>query len=186
MSTDPADASAGSTGVPADSAGLSAGSAGAPAGPADPPGFELPLRLFLGFRTLIDEVHAELARQGHPDLRPMHGFVLQAVGLDGTTAVDLGRSLGVSKQAAGKTIDFLEQLGYLQRATDPRDARRKIVRLTDRALDALARSAAIFDDLRARWAQILGRDRLRALEDDLRKVTDSDIFRLDVPGWFGG
>ena len=178
--------------MPAGSAGASAGPAGASAGPAeapsrsaDPPGFELPLRLFMGFRTLIDEVHAELSRQGHPDLRPMHGFVLQAVGLDGTTAVDLGRSLGVSKQAAGKTIDFLEQLGYLQRSADPRDARRKIVRLTDRALDALARSAATFDDLRARWAQILGPDRLRALEDDLRRVTDSDVFRLDVPGWFG-
>jgi DNA-binding MarR family transcriptional regulator len=172
--------------VPGGSAGVPASSAGVPGGSADPPGFELPLRLFLGFRTLIDEVHAELARQGHPDLRPMHGFVLQAVGLDGTTAVDLGRRLGVSKQAAGKTIDFLEQLGYLQRAADPRDARRKTVRLTDRALDALARSAATFDDLRARWAQVLGPDRLRALEDDLRKVTDSDLFRLDVPGWFGG
>jgi DNA-binding MarR family transcriptional regulator len=156
-----------------------------PAGAADPPGFELPLRLFLGFRTLIDGVHAELARQGHPDLRPMHGFVLQAVGLDGTTAVDLGRRLGVSKQAAGKTIDHLEQLGYLQRAADPGDARRKIVRLTDRALDALARSAASFDEQRARWAAVLGRDRLRAMEDDLRQVTDSDILRLDVPGWFG-
>jgi DNA-binding MarR family transcriptional regulator len=155
------------------------------AGAADPPGFELPLRLFLGFRTLIDGVHAELARQGHPDLRPMHGFVLQAVGLDGTTAVDLGRRLGVSKQAAGKTIDHLEQLGYLQRAADPGDARRKIVRLTDRALDALARSAASFDEQRARWAAVLGRDRLRAMEDDLRQVTDSDLFRLDVPGWFG-
>jgi DNA-binding MarR family transcriptional regulator len=112
--------------------------------------------------------------------------VLQAVGLDGTTAAGLGRRLGISKQAAGKTIDTLEQLGYLQRAADPADARRKIVRLTGQALDALARSAAIFDDLRARWAQILGPGRLRALEDDLRKVTDADVFRLDVPGWFGG
>jgi DNA-binding MarR family transcriptional regulator len=159
--------------------------ADARAAAADPPGFELPLRLFLGFRTLIDEVHTELARHGHPDLRPMHGFVLQAVGLDGTTAVDLGRRLGVSKQAAGKTIDHLEQLGYLQRAADPRDARRKIVRLTGRALDALARSAASFDEQRARWAQVLGPDRLRAMESDLRQVTDSDVFRLDVPGWFG-
>jgi DNA-binding MarR family transcriptional regulator len=153
---------------------------------ADPPGFELPLRLFLGFRTLIDGVHAELARQGHPHLRPMHGFVLQAVGLDGTTAAGLGRRLGISKQAAGKTVDALEQLGYLQRAADPADARRKIVRLTPQALDALARSAAIFDDLRARWAQALGPGRLRALEDDLRTVTGEDVFRLDVPGWFGG
>ncbi len=156
-----------------------------PASP-DPPGFELPLRLFMGFRVLIDEVHAELARQGHPHLRPMHGFVLQAVGPDGTTAADLGRRLGISKQAAGKTIDGLERLGYLSRGTDPADARRKTVRLTGSAVDALARSAAIFDALRARWARALGPDRLRALEQDLRTLTPGDVFRLDVPGWFGG
>jgi DNA-binding MarR family transcriptional regulator len=151
----------------------------------DPPGFELPLRLFLGFRTLIDELHAELARQGHPDMRPMHGFVFQAIGPGGTTAADLGRRLGISKQAAGKTIDALEQLGYLERGPDPDDARRRVVRLTGRAVDALERSARIFDGLRARWAEVIGPERLRAMEADLRKVTPSEMFRLDVPGWFG-
>jgi DNA-binding MarR family transcriptional regulator len=152
----------------------------------DGPGFELPLRLLLAFRVLIDDVHAELARQGHPDLRPMHGFVLQAIGPDGTTAAELGRRLGISKQAAGKTIDALEQLGYLERGPDPADARRKVVRLTGRAVDALELSARTFDDLRARWAEVLGPARLRALEADLRVVTPPDLWRLDVPGWFAG
>jgi len=152
----------------------------------DPPGFELPLRLLLAFRVLIDELHAELARQGHPDTRPMHGFVFQAIGPDGTTAAELGRRLGISKQAAGKTIDSLERLGYTERGPDPRDARRKVVRLTDRAVDVLERSARIFDDLRARWAEIIGAERLRAMEADLRQVTPPDLWRLDVPGWFGG
>lgn len=158
--------------------------AGPPA-PADPPGWELPLRLFLGFRTLIDDLHAELARQGHPDVRPMHGFVLQAVGPEGTTAAELGRRLGVSKQAAGKTVDVLERLGYLERGSDPRDARRKVVRLTPRGTDCLLRSARIFEDLRAGWERALGAERLRALEEDLRRVTPREVFRLDVPGWFG-
>ncbi|MBX6356677.1 MAG: winged helix-turn-helix transcriptional regulator [Micromonosporaceae bacterium] len=152
---------------------------------SDPPGYLLPLRLFLGFRVLIDELHAQLARQGHPDVRPMHGFVLQAIGAGGTTAAELGRRLGISKQAAGKTIDSLEQIGYVEREPDPRDARRRIVRLTARGIDCLARSARIFDDLRARWAAVLGEERLRALEADLRKVTPSGAFPLDVPGWFG-
>lgn len=152
----------------------------------DPPGFELPLRLFLGFRTMIDDLHAELSRQGHPDMRPMYGFVLQAIGQRGTTAADLGRTLGVSKQAAGKTIDNLERLGYVHRVSDPHDARRKTVRLTDRGVDCLTRSARIFEDLRARWAKTLGQDRLRALESDLRQVTPANLFHLDVPGWFTG
>ncbi|WP_344856848.1 MarR family winged helix-turn-helix transcriptional regulator [Planomonospora alba] len=153
---------------------------------SDPPGFELPLRLFLAFRVLIDELHAELARQGHPDARPMHGFVLQAIMRGGDTAVELGRTLGVSKQAAGKTVETLERLGYVERAVDPRDTRRRVVRLTARGFDMLERSARIFDDLRGRWAAELGEERLRALEADLRRVTPPDVFRLDVPGWFGG
>ncbi len=151
----------------------------------DPPGFELPLRLLQGFRALVDGLHAELAKQGHPDLRPVHGFVMQAVGPDGVSAVELGRRLGVSKQAAAKHIAALEGLGYLRRDVDPHDARSKIVRLTDRGTDCLARSARIFDDLRGRWADMLGAERLRALEDDLRAVTADGVLRVDAPGWWG-
>lgn len=148
-------------------------------------GFELPLLLFAGFRSLIDQLHAELAEQGHPDVRPAYGFAMQAIGPDGATASELGRRLGISKQAAGKTADRLEKLGYVERADDPGDARRKLLRLTDRGVDALARSAAIFDDLRARWAESLGANRLRDLETGLREMTPNSSFRLDAPGWFG-
>ncbi|MFU8854549.1 MarR family winged helix-turn-helix transcriptional regulator [Micromonospora sp. SL1-18] len=152
----------------------------------DRPGFALPLLLLAGFRTLIDDLHAELARQGHPDLRPAHGFVLQAVGPTGTTASDLGQRLGVSKQAAGKTVDRLVALGYLERADDPADARRKLVRLTAHGRDGLRRSAVVFDQLRDRWVAELGADRVAALEDDLHRMAPAEVFRLDVPGWFGG
>jgi DNA-binding MarR family transcriptional regulator len=152
----------------------------------DPPGFELPLRLLLGFRTLIDALHAELERDGHVDLRPVHGFVLQAVGPAGATAVELGRRLGVTKQAAAKHVEFLEARGYVERTTDPTDARRKPVRMTARGAHFLDRSAEIFEHLRADWAARLGEERLRALEADLRAVTPAAAFRLDLPGWFGG
>ncbi|MCO5993232.1 MarR family winged helix-turn-helix transcriptional regulator [Actinoallomurus rhizosphaericola] len=155
---------------------------------SDLQGFELPLRLLLGFRVLIDELHEELARQGHPQMRPMHGFVFQAImragGPYGTTAADLGRALGVSKQAAGKTIDMLEGLGYLRPGHDPGDARRKTYTLTPHAYDALERSERIFERLRDQWADTLGEDRLRAMVEDLRKVTPPDVFRLDTPQWF--
>ncbi|MBO4142341.1 winged helix-turn-helix transcriptional regulator [Micromonospora tulbaghiae] len=152
----------------------------------DRPGFALPLLLLAGFRTLVDDLHAELARQGHPELRPAHGFVLQAIGPAGTTASDLGQRLGVSKQAAGKTVDRLVALGYLERVDDPADARRKLVRMTAKGRDGLHRSAVVFDELRDRWAATLGADRVDAIEDDLRRMVPADVFRLDVPGWFGG
>ncbi len=145
------------------------------------PGFELPLLLLAGFRTLIDELHAELARQGHPDVRPAHGFAMQAIGPNGTSATEVGRRLGVSKQAAGKTIDRLADLGYAERIDDPADGRRKLVRLTPRGLDALARSAAIFDTLRTHWAETLGPARLADLEDALRAMTPFP--GLDTVSW---
>jgi len=148
-------------------------------------GFELPLLLFGGFRSVIDELHAELARRGHPDLRPAHGFALQAIGVRGATATEAGRRLGISKQAAGKTIERLEELGYVHKAGDDQDRRRKLVRITPRGLDTLAMSAMIFDDIRSRWASVLGPDRLSALEADLRMMVPGETFRLDVPGWFG-
>ncbi|MFD7610351.1 MarR family winged helix-turn-helix transcriptional regulator [Streptomyces sp. NPDC059828] len=152
-------------------------------------GYELPLLLFAGFRTLIDRLHAELARQGHPDLRPVHGFALQAIAAPGAghpTASEVGRRLGVSKQAAGKTIDRLVALGYAERTDDPADARRKTIRLTAHGVDALTRSAAVFDELHAEWARTLGAGRLGQLEDGLRAVVAADSFRLDAASWFGG
>ncbi|WP_055590784.1 MarR family winged helix-turn-helix transcriptional regulator [Streptacidiphilus griseoplanus] len=148
-------------------------------------GWELPLLLFAGFRSLIDELHAELARQGHPEVRPAYGFAMQAIGRGCTTATELGRSLGISKQAAGKTVDRLEALGYAERVDDPADARRKQLRLTARGIDSLTRSAAIFEELQARWARTLGAERLFALKADLRTMNPAAGFPLDVPGWFG-
>lgn len=149
------------------------------------PGYELPLRLLAGFRVLIDDLHAELGQRGHAGLRPLHGFVLQAIGPHGTTAAELGRRLGVTKQAAGKTVDTLHQLGYVIRVPDSVDQRQKTVVLTDRGVDALLQSAQIFDELRARWVAELGADRLSALEDDLATVTGAAVIPLDMPGWLG-
>ncbi|WP_372453712.1 MarR family winged helix-turn-helix transcriptional regulator [Pseudonocardia abyssalis] len=145
---------------------------------------DLPLLLLQGFRVLIDGLHAELARHGHPDVRPVHGFVLQAVA-DGCTAVELGRRLGVTKQAAAKHVEVLEGLGYLRRVPDPHDARARIVRRTVRGEDCLARSARILGDLREGWVKVLGPDRVHALEHDLRAVTADAPLRVDVPGWLG-
>lgn len=149
------------------------------------PGHGLPLLLLRAFQELIDELHARLEQEGFPDVRPTHGFVLQAVGPLGTTAVGLGRALGVSKQAAGKTVAGLEAQGYLERGTDPSDSRRKLVRLTPRGAELLDRSAAVLDDLRVRWAEELGEQRLRDLEDALTAVTSGPVLRLDTPAWFG-
>lgn len=163
---------------------MSIKASGTSAGDSGGDGFRLPLLLFSGFRTLVDELHAELARHGHPDLRPAHGFALQAIGVGGATASELGRRLGVSKQAAGKTVDRLEARGYVARVADDADARRKHVRLTGQGIEVLRLSAAIFDRLRAQWASTLGEDRLHDLESALRTMLPTDHVPLDAGSWF--
>ncbi len=151
---------------------------------SSPPGFELPLLLLGGFRVLIDRLHAELGRRGYPDMRPAHGFVMQAIGPAGATGTELGQRLGVSKQAAGKTVDRLVALGYAERGDDAGDGRRKLIRLTPRGIDSLIESARVFDDLRAEWVVTLGAERVAELESALRTMVPGPRFRVDVPGWF--
>jgi DNA-binding MarR family transcriptional regulator len=148
-------------------------------------GFELPLLLAGAFRGLVDGVHVELAERGHPDARPLHGFALQAVGPQGATASELGRRLGVSKQAAAKTASGLLRLGYILRESDPSDARAVRLRRSPRGEEFLALSVSAFSRLRERLADEIGPERVQALENDLqRMVASSGGAKLgDLPGW---
>src|ERR1700753_4066672 len=131
-------------------------------------GYELPFLLVGAFRSLIDELHRTLADNGHDQARPLHGFALQAIGPDGSTASELGRRLGVSKQAAAKTVASLERVGYVCREPDPGDARAIRLGQTARGEEMLALSAAFFEAYRTRLAQTLGRRQLAELEDGLQ------------------
>ena len=120
-------------------------------------------------------------RSASNEKKPSHAPMSSTV----RPASEVGRRLGISKQAAGKTIERLEALGYAQRAGDSADRRRKLTRLTPRGVAALTLSAEIFGDIRDRWARALGDDRVADLEASLRTMVPGETFRLDVPGWFG-
>lgn len=151
------------------------------------PGGALPLLLLAGFRTLIDDLHEQLAAEGHPDVRPAHGFALQAIGRGATSPGALADVLGVSKQAAARTVARLEALAYVERGADPGDARRHQVTLTDSGHDLLERSERILGDLRRGWAEQVGDRRLAGVERTLSALLGPDAgrVRVDVPGWFG-
>lgn len=154
---------------------------------SDAPGFMFPLLLLAVFRDVVDQVHEELGRRGHPDARPLHAFALQAVGPTGSTTAELGRRLGVSKQGAAKTVRALERLGYVERENDPADGRAKIIRRSARGEEFLAISAAGFDRVRRRIVEQLGRAEARRLEAALRSLAP-DSHRgpfADFPGWLG-
>ncbi len=149
--------------------------------PVDVQGWELALLLLGGFRSLVDETHALLAERGHPEARPAHGFTLQAVGA-GATASEVAHRLGVSKQAAAKTIARLEDQGYVARSGDPADGRRRTVVATDRGRDLLAASATAFDEVVGRWSTHAD---VGALAAALRDLDLPTVARLDLGAWAG-
>jgi DNA-binding MarR family transcriptional regulator len=154
--------------------------------PGDRAGFELPFLLVAAFRSLIDELHRTLAASGHDQARPLHGFALQAIGPDGSTVSELGRRLGVSKQAAAKTVASLERVGYVSREPDPADGRAVRLRRTARGHEMLDLSAAFFEKYHTRLAQTLGSRRLAELEDALQRMTTpTGDYLHSFPGWMG-
>lgn len=148
------------------------------------PGYELPLLLLAGFRTLIDEAHRRLSERGHPDLRPVHGFTLQAVG-QGSTTSDIARRLGVSKQAAAKTIARLSEMGYVTVSADSADARRKLLVPTARGRDMLRQSAEVFDEVYREWGERIGPDLLDSMHEGLEQLAGERAARFDHAAWLG-
>ncbi len=147
-------------------------------------GWELPLLLAASFRAIVEELHEQLADAGHPGARPIHGFALQAIGPDGVTVTELGRRLGVTKQAAAKTVAGLVNLGYVHRGAHPTDQRAAVIKRAARGDEMLALSAQIFGRIHARIADRLGEAELESLEVALTKIASERSPRLgDLPGW---
>jgi DNA-binding MarR family transcriptional regulator len=144
----------------------------------------LALLLLGGFRSLVDAAVAELARRGYKDVRPVHDFAMRAIAAGADNASELGRRLSISKQAAAKTIAVLEDRGYVERAADPSDGRRKRLQVTKRGFSVLREGEAIFDDLRRRWERQIGPAKLKDIETQLSNLIGASPVRLDdMPGW---
>lgn len=149
------------------------------------PGQALPIVLLAAFRTVIDDLHGELAQVGHADARPMHAFVLQALGPNGTSISELARRLAVTKQAAAKHVHTLDNLGYVELTADPGDGRSRVVRPTARGADLIAASARLLDALQRRWSDQVGSERLTQLVHDLETLSRTGALRTDILGWLG-
>lgn len=93
------------------------------------------LALFMGM-AMNDAHLAALHRRGHPHIRNAHGYVFQHL-VDGPrTVTEIATRLGVSQQAASKSVAELRDLGYLEDAPSP-DRRSRNVALTAKALSCI-------------------------------------------------
>lgn len=126
--------------------------------------------LSMATRLLVDELHEGLGEAGHRNLRPAHGFALNAVGEDGITLGRLAALLGMTKQGAAKLATTLIEFGYLGREPNESDARSTLLVLTQRGRSMLRLSEAIQERLESNWAGIVGERSLASLRRSLEQV----------------
>jgi DNA-binding MarR family transcriptional regulator len=125
--------------------------------PISPPPRPLPAILTEVKLALIDKLRDRIADAGHPDIREGHGCVFGFIDIEhGSRLTDLAASAGFTKQAVGEAVNELERLGYVAREPDPQDGRAKIIKLTDRGMDAVIKGRRIFAEIERDWAEQIG------------------------------
>ncbi len=122
------------------------------------------------FQILVDELHEGLAEAGYPDIRPAHGNVFGYIRKEGSRLTELAERAQLTKQTMGYLVDYLEERGYVEREPDPGDKRAKIVRLTDEGREAVRTARKIMGRIEARWAELLGEDRMGQLRELLKEL----------------
>ncbi|MCD9022171.1 MarR family winged helix-turn-helix transcriptional regulator [Cohnella silvisoli] len=140
---------------------------------AKSPNYELTLLFSMAFRTAIDELHAELEQRGFGDVRPSHGFVFQRLAAQGATGIELAQHMGITKQAASLTVDYLEQHGYVKREPHPTDRRGKLIVLTAHGWECIRETESIFTAIESRWRDLLGEETMEKMRLDLRRIIQS-------------
>jgi DNA-binding MarR family transcriptional regulator len=118
------------------------------------------------------EVTDDLAGRGHPGATPALHFAMEAIEHGASDASALGRALGISRQAAAKTIRSLEDLGYVDRGVDEGDARRRPLRVTDRGRDWTVLGAAAFERILERLEASEGAEHVAVLEQLLGRIPE--------------
>ncbi|MET0595538.1 MAG: MarR family transcriptional regulator [Polyangiaceae bacterium] len=99
---------------------------------------DLGVLLALAYATFVEELRADLAREGYDDIHRSFGYVARALAEKPLLLRDLAARLGVTSQGALKIVDEMEATGYVLRRPDPDDARAKRLYLSKRGEAALA------------------------------------------------
>lgn len=126
---------------------------------------------FLGLR-INELVLAEAKRKGFAELRESHGYVIQhLVETDrpvSRTGTELARRMGVTQQAASKSIADLVRLGAVAVTQAPTDRRAKLISLSASGWDAVRQTRRTRARLENKLRNRLGPDRYADARQTLR------------------
>ena len=119
-------------------------------------------------RHVVEGLH----ERGHVALRSSHTTLLSNIDLAGGTVTEAAQRAGITKQAMGRLASQLAGAGYLRITSDPRDARVRLLGLTEAGCKLMHDSLDVMTDLERRYADVIGADRLAATLQGLEAFVD--------------
>lgn len=129
---------------------------------------------------LIDGVQQGVTNRGFDDVRPAHGFAFVRISTGDATTADLAIHLGITKQATAQLVDYLVIHGYVERRPDPRDARARLLVLTNRGRACTAAAVAAAAETVGLWKDRLSPSDYNHLQTALAALSEPGRLR---PTW---
>jgi DNA-binding MarR family transcriptional regulator len=121
-------------------------------------------------RRLGAELDVALEKAGFADLRTAHAVVFQFIEPAGSRLSDLAQSAGMTKQAMGELVRYLEAHEYVMVTPDDEDRRTKRVLLTGAGWRVIELGIRVIDDYEKRLEQSIGREGLQELRSTLELI----------------
>lgn len=121
-------------------------------------------------RQFSARVCHKLGENNHPGLKSGHALVITTLDRNGTRISALAERGAVTVQAMGQLVKEMEALGYLQRASDPTDARAVLILPTAQGHQLLADVERLIGEIENEQIEKVGREALIALRVTLEKM----------------
>lgn len=112
---------------------------------------------------LVRRLQVSVHEAGLVEARPQYGYVVRALAAQEMTLTELAELLGVTKQAAAKLVDEMVAGGYVRRAGDEGDRRRKRLLLDERGRRLVASGHAFSERVEAELRRDLGPEVVEAV-----------------------
>lgn len=132
----------------------------------------LPRLLLQVRRGFLSRVKSDMQKsEGYP-FNSLTGSALPFIDLGGTRLTDLGKKMGVSKQATSKTVKELEALGLIRQYKIPGDQRVNMIEFTKEGISYMKKLHKSIKKAEIELARQIGEDELEQLRSTLQKSLD--------------
>ena len=146
---------------------------------ADDRGFMIGALLAIPNLELNARGHDRLHVRGFREVTASNSTALKVLSVEGDSITELARKATMTKQSMGYLVDQLETAGYVERVTDPRDARAVIVRRTEKGWKANRAAAEEVARIEKEWATLLGPTKMRQLKALLAELVEKLGYRFE-------